>query len=179
MIILLLYFNALSYEDKITFEKIFHKYKNYMFAIALSYHKDSYDAEDIVQEACIRIMKNLSKIKNIESYETKGFISIITRNLAIDKYHKNKKEIAVDEEWPFDFEENFDFRIDDKEGLRYYLKKLKPDYLHILILTYVYDYDAKSISEILGISPENARKRKSRALESLRKHIKEGGDFYE
>ena len=150
-----------------------------MYAIALNYQKNIQDAADIVQDSCIRIMKNLSKINDIDSNDTKGFISIITRNVAIDKYNLTKKEVSTNEDWVFDFEDSFEFSIDDKQTLKYYLSKLKPEYLHILILSYVYDYDNKTISNILDISAENVRKRKSRALEKLRHHIKEGGEFNE
>lgn len=177
--IFLLYFNALSYDEKITFEKLFNRYKKYMFAIALSYHKNKYDAEDVVQDACIRLMKNLSKIKDIESTHTKGFISVVTRNVAIDRYKLNKKEIPTDEDYQFDFEENFDVKIDDKEALISHIKKLKDEYIHVLILSYVYDLSSQEVGQVLGISSDNARQRKSRALKELKEMLSKEGEFYE
>lgn len=177
--IFLIYFNALTYEEKISFEKLFNRYKKYMFAIALSYHKNKYDAEDVVQEACIRLMKNLSKIKDIESNHTKGFISVVTRNVAIDKYHENKMEIPTDEDWQFDFEESFDIQVEDKDALISHIKKLNPIYVHVLILYYVYDLDANEISQVLNISSEAVRKRKSRALKSLKVSLEKEGVFYD
>ena len=177
--IFLLYFNALTYDEKITFEKLFNRYKNYMFAIALSYHKNSFDAEDVVQDACIRLMKNLSKIKDIESTHTKGFISVVTRNVAIDKYHANNSEIATDEDWQFDVQESFDESVHDKEALIHHIKKLNPIYIHVLILNFVYDLSSKEIAEVLNISEDAVRKRKSRALKELRKSLDKEGEFYE
>ena len=175
----LVYFNALSLGEKNTFENIFHRYKNYMFAIALNYVKNTSDAEDIVQDACIRIMKNLSKIDNVDSVETKGFISIITRNVAIDRYHKNKKEIPVDEDWPFVTEDLSDVAVVDKETLKYYLDMLKDKYKNVLIFTYVYDYDDNTIASLFNTSKVNVRKIRSRALTQIRKYMIEGDDFYE
>lgn len=177
--IFLLYFNALSYDEKITFEKLFKRYKNYMFAIALSYHKNKFDAEDVVQDACIRLMKNLSKIKDIESTHTKGFISVITRNVAIDKYNINKNEIATDEDWQFDFEASFDESIHNKEALIHHIKKLNPIYIHVLILSFIYDLSTKEMADLLDISEQAVRKRKSRALKELKKRLDKEGEFYE
>ena len=173
----LVYFNALSLGEQQAFETIFHMYKNYMFAIALNYVKNVSDAEDIVQDASIRIMNNLSKIDDVESVQTKGFISIITRNVAIDRYHKSKKDIAIEEDWPFVSDEIIDKKIIDQDTLKYYLDMLKDRYKNVSMLTYVYDYDDDTISSILNTSKVNVRKLRSRALAQIRTYMIEGDDF--
>lgn len=177
--IFLLYLNALSEQERIDFEKLFNRYKNYMFAIALSYHKNKYDAEDVVQEAAIRLMKNMAKIKDLESKETKGYISVVTRNICIDKYNDNKSEIPTDDDWQFDATEAFDLKVDDKEALIFHLKKLSPSYLHVLILSYVYDLNTDEIADSLGISQAAVRKRKSRAIKEMKERLEKGGEFNE
>lgn len=175
--IFLIYFSALNESEKITFKKIFSKYSNYMFAIALNYVKSIHDAEDIVQEASIRIMKNLSKIKDINSNETKAFISVITRNVSIDKYNSEKKLVLVEDDWPFESTEDFVWDMMDKDVLKTALKKLNEKYLHVLILGIVQGYNDEDISKILDISKENVRKRRSRALKELREILSQGGGF--
>ncbi|MDO5027500.1 MAG: sigma-70 family RNA polymerase sigma factor [Tissierellia bacterium] len=183
ILIFLLYLNALSYQERIDFEKLFAKYKNYMYAIALHYHKNKFDAEDVVQEAAIRLMRNISKIKDLDSKESKGYISVVTRNVCLDKFSEKKSETALDENWQKDIEEDleesFDIKVDNKEALIYHLKKLSPKKLHILILAFVYDLSTKEISSSLNISQDAVRKRKSRALKELKISLEKGGEFSE
>ena len=167
-------FSTLSEQERRKFELIFETYKNYMYAIALSYTKNTHNAEDIVSEACLRIMANLDKVQEIDSPKTRGYLSIITRNIAIDHYHKDKKEILTDETWPFDTQASFEDLIVSKDSLKNYLARLKPNYLHVLIYTYVYDYDDDQIASILAISKDNVRQRRFRGLKTLRKYIEEG-----
>lgn len=53
-------------------------------------HQDR-DSEDAVQEAFFRIAKNMDKVKDIASTETKNFVAIITKREAMKIYDKKKK----------------------------------------------------------------------------------------
>lgn len=175
IIIFLTLFNALDEREKIVFRELFDKYKNYMYAIALSFTKNKEDSEDIVQEVCIRLMKNLHKIGKLESRETRGFISIICRNVCLNKLKEDRDLIDIGEDWPFVDEKDSVSYMIMKTDLKSLLLKLKKEYLHIILLSYLYDYDDDTISKLLKISRENVRKKRSRALEKLRNLTKEEG----
>lgn len=171
--IFLTLFNALDEVDKIVFRELFDMYKNYMYAIALSFTSNREDSEDIVQEVCIRLIKNLHKIKELESKRTRGFISIICRNVCLDKLKEGKQTVDIGDDWPFvDMEDSVAHMI-MKNDLKTLLLKLKKEYLHIILLSYLYDYDDATIAKLLKITKDNVRKKRSRALEKLRGLTKE------
>src|SRR5690554_7946472 len=70
-----------------------------MFYVANRILKDEYLSEDVVHQAFLRIIDNLSKIDNIDCHKTKGFIVVIVEHIAIDYYRKRKHEnyISFDE----------------------------------------------------------------------------------
>lgn len=75
-----------STSDKNRFEQIYIKYKNLIFNISYRYLNDYHAANDSVQEAFIRIAKNIHKFQEIDSQETLVLISVIAKFAAIDTY---------------------------------------------------------------------------------------------
>ena len=65
-----IYLSLIDENDMSRFEKIYYKYKNLLFYIANGILPDITDAEDAVQEAFIRIAKNMDKIEDTESVAT-------------------------------------------------------------------------------------------------------------
>lgn len=170
--ILLSTIKTISTDDRVKFEDLFHKYKNYMFSITLHYLKNTTDAEDAVQEACIKLAKNIDKVDQIDSKRTRGFISIIVRNTCLDILAKSRYEDDIEESIvkdPHTFTED----IENKDQLDRYISSLNDRYKHVLMLTYLYDMKDKEISQILDISEANVRKIRSRALDKVRKNISE------
>lgn len=87
-----------SYKDKSKFMKIYDKYKNLLFHVAKKILKDNNLAEDALQEAFIRIAKNLHKINEVSSPETKGFVVIIVKHVSISMLKdKNMNNILYDD----------------------------------------------------------------------------------
>lgn len=169
--------NLLNKDDKIKFEQLFHRYKNYAFSICLHYLKNTQDAEDAVQEAFLRIMKNMDKLGSIESKSTKGFISVVTRNICLDKLKKPGPNIDYDNEKPLVEPSNFTENLENKDSIHYYLKNLKEKYQYVLILTYLNEMNDTQIASSLGLSQVNVRKIRSRALQQIKNYISE--DDYE
>ena len=66
-----------------------------MFYVANRILKDEYLSEDVVHQAFLRIIDNLSKIDKIDCHKTKGFIVVIVENIAIDFYRKRKRENSI------------------------------------------------------------------------------------
>ena len=89
-------------EEKNRFEELYYRYRNLMYYIAYQVLHQDRDSEDAVQEALFRIAKNMDKVKDIASTETKNFVAIITKREAMKIYDKKKKR---DED--FDVDLNF------------------------------------------------------------------------
>ena len=177
---MLIYLSILeSKEDKSKFEQIYITYKQTMFYVANRILKDEYLSEDVVQQAFLRIIDNLSKIDDINCHKTRAFIVIIVENIAIDLYRKRKREnnISFDkiEIYIEDIKANDKFILSDIEEA---ILKLPINYSTVLRLKYSQGYSNKEISQILNISEENVRQRISRSRKRLTEILNEGGESY-
>lgn len=166
-------------EDKNKLEQLYTTYKQTMFYSANRILKDEYLAEDVVHQAFLRIIDNLSKIDKIDCHKTKGFIVIIVENIAIDFYRKRKREnnISFDkiEIYIEDIKANDKFILSDIEEA---ILKLPINYSTVLRLKYSQGYNNKEVAQILNISEENVRQRISRARKRLTGILHEGGESY-
>ena len=77
-----------SENDKRKFVILYEKYKYLMLKVAFDVLKDNYLAEDAVHEAFIKVSKNMEKIGDVDTRETKRYLITITKNATIDIYRK-------------------------------------------------------------------------------------------
>ena len=158
------------------FYDIYEKYKYLMFSIAMDVLNDKFAAEDAVQEAFLKIIKNSNKIDDINSNRTKRLIITITKNSAIDIYRKQKKrwntEIEMDK--IVDLEKSDIYTIEDNEKFLE-IEGLPDIYKEVLILKYASEFTNTEIAELLETSEMNIRKRISRARKLLKQKLDERG----
>lgn len=151
------------------FNKLYKKYKNYVFVICNNILKDSRLSEDAMQEAFVSINNNLENIANYDSNRTKGYIAVIARNKSINIYNKEKNLVFLED----DFFENEKIEIEMLDNLYYenllkLIKNLKIEYSNVLILRYVHEMEYSEIAKTLEITEANARKRIERAKKALK-----------
>lgn len=166
-----------SEEEKRKFVVLYEKYKYLMLKIALDIVKDYQESEDIVHEAFIKIAKNMHNIHEVDSNETKRYIIIITRSVAIDFYRRKKRSMEntlyLDEirdySTPVVVAEN---SLADVDVIMKALMKIPLKYRDVLILKYAYQYEAKKIAEILNITEANVRQRLVRGRRILEIELK-------
>lgn len=162
------------------------KYKKMMNTIAKNIIKDEHLAEDIVQISFLRINKNLKKIDNVNSAETKNYIITITRNVAfsmIKKENKIQENVQFIDEDRFNniegeinievFKDKYGFNDDIVEVLSA-INEVDKD---IITLRYGAGYSCKEIAEILEMSQDSVYKRCQRTLGKLEKVISEKGGY--
>ena len=88
-------------------EELYVKYRQLMFYVANEILDDAQLAEDAVQEAFIRIAKNMHKINCSNSGSTKAFLVTVVRNVALTMLKK--------ENHYYDFSEYQDLIVDKQE----------------------------------------------------------------
>ncbi|MHC4945522.1 MAG: RNA polymerase sigma factor, partial [Planctomycetota bacterium] len=138
------------------------------------------DADDLLQEAWIRIAGGLSHFEKRSNIKTWAFK--IATNIAIDFLRKSKKALMVEfdevEEYP-DIDEEDRLVLDEmNQCIRDVINSLPPDYRAALVL---YNLEGKSIadiSKICDISIATAKIRIHRAKERLRQALEKECDFY-
>ena len=75
-----------------TVVSLFQLYEQKMYHIAFAILRDSYQAEDAVMDAFVRLLDRNYPIGDPASREAKSLVIQIIRSSAIDLYRKNRKE---------------------------------------------------------------------------------------
>lgn len=140
--------------EKPKFEQIYYKYRNTLFFAAFNILKNREDAEDVLQEALIKISKNMKAIDDLESSKTLSYLLVITKNTAFDYIRKNSRleEIPfedIDEKIESDTEiEKAVSNIDYKQTVKV-IKNIPTPYNEVLYLHYVMDYSVAKTAKLL------------------------------
>lgn len=179
---MLLLLNVLPQEYRSKIEQMYKEYYKYLLYIAYSILKDKEIAEDILQSAFVRVIKHVSKIEGLSCNQTKGYLVIIVKNLALDYLRKEKRQKKVSyDEIEFAIQDvssstediamiNFEF-----ETIKAKLEEMDEKYALPLIMKYSLNYPNKEIAEILGLTIENVNVRcfrgKQKLIKALRKDL--------
>ncbi len=168
--------NTLNENLNSKFEAIYFTYSKYLYSIGINILKDEQFAADALQQCFLKIYENIEKIGEINSTQTKSFVSIIMRNESINIFRKRKIIFDVTEA----MEDALYIIIDEtanteeillkaelRDEINAYLSKLSNEESNLIILKYVRDYSNQEISEVLGVSQEVVRQRLSRVRRKL------------
>lgn len=171
-----LYLQLLDTEEKKQgFELLYETYRKLMHWVANNILHDEKLAEDAVHEAFLRIIKNFHKINEILCPETRSFVVIIVRNIALNMREKKKPEDEfheVMEDISFGFDETAD-EICRKEIIDAILSL--SDALKEVVMLYGYfGYTISEIAKLLDITEDAAYKRLQRARNILAQKIERG-----
>lgn len=157
--------------DAITFKKKYIPYHQKLYRIAYRLLEDSCDAEDVVQEAYIKLWNKRDELKQIENNE--AYCVILLRNLCLDFLKAKRKHLyqsTEDTVIPDNFVLSDEIETIDKiKHIETIIDLLPEQQRKIVKLRHFDDYSNEEIEEILGLTSVNVRVLMSRA----RKKIKE------
>lgn len=161
-------------------EHIYNNYKNIAYWTAYNILKDHHEAEDVVQDAIIKISTLIDGIKDTNCNKTRALIVIIVRNLSINIYNRRKKIVLTysDDEKLVSEDSGLDeemIRLEQVKWIAELLGKINSSYGDILVLKYYYEYSNTEISNMLGITEGNIRVRLHRAKAAIKELIEKGG----
>ncbi len=151
-------------KDRVKFEQLYLKYRGFMLQISNEILQNKEDAEDAVHNAFLSIAKNISKISDLDSPRTRGFLMIIIERKSIDILRDRKKhasEELVEEKTPCILPNLCE------HDLKWCISQLPPRYREMILLKYSQGYTTREISRILGISFDAASKLDQRAKRRL------------
>ena len=155
--------------------EVYNRYNKAMYNTAFRIVKDSYKAEDIMQESFLTAFTKLHTLEDTNVFG--AWLKRIVVNNSIAHYNKitKKNEVPLDAVM---------YKVEDDNGIDNYsqnndkvkqiisvMKTLKPNYSLVLSLHLIEGYDYEEISEIIGITYANCRTMISRAKDSLRKKL--------
>lgn len=143
--------------------------------------KDASLADDIFQEAFIKVIHNLKEGKYNEEGKFLPWVMRIAHNLVIDHFRKVQRSPSMINNDEFDVFEILELPQENVEStmvknqrdmdLRKVIQKLPEDQKEVLIMRHFCEMSFKEIAEITGVSINTALGRMRYALQNLRKLI--------
>jgi RNA polymerase sigma factor (sigma-70 family) len=150
-------------KGKREFQKIlYERYSGKMLYVCLRYTKNRDEAEDVLQEAFIKVFNNLNKFKAEGSLE--GWVRRICVNCSLEFLRSKKRTVF------FDDIENSHQISEDSNSI---IGTINTKDLHNLIMKLPdgYRYSHKEISAMLGISEGTSKSQLSKARVHLQKSV--------
>ncbi len=153
--------------------RFFDQYADDAFRLAYSYLGSRPDAEDVVQDVFVKLIKTDITIKKGKE---KSYILTMTANRCRDFLKSGNVVFRAPFEDAAEAGSEFEFDEDDTEMLDA-VSEL-PEKLRITIHLHYYEgYSLSEIAGILDIAPSAVSMRLTRAKEILRKHFTEGRKY--
>ncbi len=169
-----------SQSEPAMFEMLVERYQEPLLRAAMRVVRGREEAEDIVQEAFVKIYKNAGKFEKYDGIEFKSWAYKITINTAITHYRKLKRgEFLTDD--PAAFEEineeapdtRYSFAADAKAAVAQVLAKMPLHLQSVLRRYYLEDKSYRMIAEEENISIPTLKMRLFRAKKLFKKINKE------
>ena len=145
-----------------------------MFNTSLRLVNDSMEAEDIMQEAFLKVFKNIHTYKEEVSFG--AWLKRIVVNQSLDVLKKRKLDTEPIDDRQITIADNDDSdELDDAAQkvaeIKQHISQLSENYRVLITLHLIEGFDHEEISEILGITNAAARTGYSRARKKLQEMI--------
>jgi RNA polymerase sigma factor (sigma-70 family) len=165
--------------NKASFDALVLRYSQIVFSVAVHYVKDQSDAEDVVQDVFVKVLRHVKRFDLEKPF--KPWILQITRNQAMD-WLKKKRPVSISS---LETEEGLNIleavpdpaplpdavvsQIQLADEVAANVKKLSLAERKILFFRYMKDFSFREISEELDEVVDTVKSRHRRALQKLRK----------
>lgn len=166
------------------FTRVYERYHRALYGVALSILKEQAAAEDAVQNAFLRVLKNLDKIEEEDCSKTRAFLIVIVRRECFKIYNQRRESGAVPFEDYLASEEageglcaREDWTVSDVgEAMR----RLPEVDQALLVGKYAHGYSYRELAVLLDLSESNVSVRivraKRRVMELLEEsEVRPGG----
>ncbi|MCF7560868.1 RNA polymerase sigma factor [Sabulilitoribacter multivorans] len=157
--------------------EIYNRYYKAMYNTSLRIVKNSYEAEDVMQDSLLVAFTKLNDLNDTKIFG--AWLKRIVINKSIYHYKKKNKyqEVALDdilykvEDESNGIESDYEFTNLQAQQVLNTMKTLKDNYRIALTLNLIEGYDYEEICDIMNLTNANCRTTISRAKESLRQKL--------
>ena len=157
--------------DKEAFSRVIIQNKEAMYKTAIVILKNEDDAYDALQEALIKMYRNIEKLECKEAFNAWSRRIIV--NCCYDLINRNKKVVDITSKLTENFEEQREDIYNCEDSLVQTLEKIEPDLRLTATLYYYNDLSTKEIGKILEIPVGTVKSRLARAREKLYEILQE------
>ncbi|ARS36610.1 RNA polymerase sigma factor [Pontibacter actiniarum] len=171
------------------FEQLVNRHKNKVYTTILMIVKDSYTAEDLMQDAFIKAIHTMKGGRYNEEGKFSSWICRIAHNLAIDHFRKEKRSPVITLEdgsnvfntmsFSEDSAESLQIKEDTHARLRELIQTLPQSQREVLMMRHYADMSFQEIADATGVSINTALGRMRYALINLRKKMLNGNIAYD
>lgn len=169
--------------NHVSLEKLILRHKKRVFSYILMVVRDHHLAEDIFQDAFIKVINTLRSGNYKEEGKFIQWVMRISHNLIIDHFRKSRRILTVDNDESYDIFETlriFDTNVEDRmvvdqihQDVRSLIEFLPPEQRDVVMMRHYSDMSFKDIAEETNVSINTALGRMRYALINLRKLIEE------
>lgn len=170
--------------DDQAFSELVDLYKDKVYQVAYRMVGHPQEAQDVAQEAFLRVYTNLDKYDVNRKFST--WVFRIATNVAIDRLRKRKPDVhlqdnvkgteaityesqlAATDELP----EDQVVQLELQDWIQSEINHLPPKYRTAIILKYLEDLSLKEISEVMDLPVATVKTRIHRGREALRKRMR-------
>jgi RNA polymerase sigma-70 factor, ECF subfamily len=161
--------------DKKGQELFFKHFYGKMLVVCSRYARDRDEAQDILQDAFVKVFDNLEKYKITGSIE--GWVRRIFVNTAIDHYRKYKNKFNLEEDGNIEDENSFYNELEENDSIYSKIKPtdimeametLSPAYKLVFNLYAIENYTHQEVAEILEISPGTSKSNYAKAKAKIK-----------
>ncbi len=163
-------------EDAACQRSLFNRYASSLLGVCSRYARNKEDAEDILQDAFIKIFNKINQFKGDGSFE--GWMRRVVVNTALKKYTLSRyaKEVSVEE-----IKEGTDIDVNDvppfnhltEKDLLLIINRLPDGYRLVFNLYVIEGYQHHEIADMLGIQSGTSRSQLVKARNLLQKEVLE------
>jgi RNA polymerase sigma-70 factor, ECF subfamily len=168
--------------DLVAFEVLLAKYQQPLFAFTYKFCNDYHQAQDLVQEVFLRLIKAAKNYEPRAKFST--YLYTFAHNICIDHLRRNKKRKHVSLSDPIDPENGLTvedtMESDDpgpekelhqktfEKALGEAVDELPPDQREVFLLREQMNLPFDEIARVVGCLPSTAKSRMRYALQSIR-----------
>lgn len=177
---------AFQQGDRRAFEVLVRRHRAKIFGTILTVVKDRNQAEDLLQEALVKMVQVIGAGRYNEEGKFLPWALRIARNLSIDSFRKDKRgpqlksaDSVAGLEYAFRTEDNMErmmIRHETTQYVRQLIDRLPDKQKEVLIMRHYNDLSFKEIARLTDVSINTALGRMRYALVNLRKLVQKASE---
>jgi RNA polymerase sigma-70 factor (ECF subfamily) len=171
------------------FEELVHRHKDRVYTTVYLIVKDSYRAEDLMQEAFIKAIQTIKQGKYNEEGKFLPWLLRIAHNLAIDSFRKSRRYPTIVMEDGTNVFNSMEFaegtfedqqvKEDTHQLLKRLIEELPDAQREVLVMRHYMDMSFQEIADVTNVSINTALGRMRYALINLRKKMEQTASAYD
>lgn len=157
--------------DASAIERLIELYQDTIYSMALSFTKNPHQAEDLAQEAWIKILRGLPRFRHDSKFST--WIYRVTMNsfLNATRAVKREQEVVGSLDAPSDRTDGVGAKVETALDVQEAVRTLPPEFRSVVLLRYVADLSYKEVASVLELPLGTVQSRLRRALDKLERRL--------